>query len=180
MSLIPPPKVGKLQTALHTKAKNSPDYRFYALYDKVYRRDILECAYVRCLQQRRRTGGRRPEFRRTSRSTGRDQWLDELAEELRKGRTNPSRSDACTSRKGMASKGRWEFPASKIAWCRWLRCWSWSQSSRPTWSRSNTPTARSAAPWTPFAKSSGCSGRGTPRWWTRTYLDISIASLMPS
>ena len=48
MSLIPPPKVGKLQTALHTKAKNSPDYRFYALYDKVYRRDILELAFVRC------------------------------------------------------------------------------------------------------------------------------------
>ena len=28
MSLIPPLKVEKLQTALHTKAKNSPDYRF--------------------------------------------------------------------------------------------------------------------------------------------------------
>ena len=48
MSLIPPVTVGKLQTALHTKAKNSPDYRFYALYDKLYRRDILEWAFVRC------------------------------------------------------------------------------------------------------------------------------------
>src|SRR4029077_283847 len=47
MSLTPPLKVGKLQTALHTKAKNSPDYRFYALYDKVYRRDVLAFAYVR-------------------------------------------------------------------------------------------------------------------------------------
>ena len=35
-------------------------------------------------------------------------------------------------------------------------------------------------PWTPFAKSSGSSGRGIPRWWTRTYLDISTASPMPS
>ena len=50
MSLTPPLKVGKLQTALHTKAKNSPDYRFYALYDKVYRRDVLAFAYVRCLK----------------------------------------------------------------------------------------------------------------------------------
>ena len=49
MSLTPPLKVGKLQTALHTKAKNSPDYRFYALYDKVYRRDVLAFAYVRSL-----------------------------------------------------------------------------------------------------------------------------------
>src|SRR5262249_36619568 len=35
MSLTPPPKVGTLQDALHTKAKASPDYRFYALYDKI-------------------------------------------------------------------------------------------------------------------------------------------------
>jgi len=44
MSLPPPPTVEKLQTALHTKAKGSPDYRFYALNDKVYRRDVLEWA----------------------------------------------------------------------------------------------------------------------------------------
>ena len=31
MSLAPPPKVGKLQAALHSKAKDAPDYRFYAL-----------------------------------------------------------------------------------------------------------------------------------------------------
>ena len=71
MSLTPPPKVGKLQAALHTKAKNSPDYRFYALYDKVYRRDVLAFAYVRC-----RTNGGAPgvdgqTFRRTSRRMAR-------------------------------------------------------------------------------------------------------------
>jgi RNA-directed DNA polymerase len=48
MSLPPPPKVQKLQEALHAKAKGSPGYRFYALYDKVYRRDVLEWAYARC------------------------------------------------------------------------------------------------------------------------------------
>jgi hypothetical protein len=30
MSLVPPPKVEKLQAALHTKAKESPDYRWWA------------------------------------------------------------------------------------------------------------------------------------------------------
>ena len=43
---------------------------------------------------------------------GDDRWLDELAEELRKGDVSAlSRFGACTSLKGMASKGRWAFLA---------------------------------------------------------------------
>jgi RNA-directed DNA polymerase len=49
MSLTPPPKVQKLQAALHVKAKGSPDYRFYLLYDKLYRGDVLEFAYRCCV-----------------------------------------------------------------------------------------------------------------------------------
>ena len=37
MSLPTLPKVQKLQDTLHAKAKGSPEFRFYALYDKVYR-----------------------------------------------------------------------------------------------------------------------------------------------
>ena len=48
MSLAPPEMIGKLQAALHTKAKEAPTYRFYALYDKVYRWDVLVHAYERC------------------------------------------------------------------------------------------------------------------------------------
>jgi hypothetical protein len=44
-SLVPPPKVGKLQETLHAKAKRAPTYRFCALYDKVYRMDVLWHAY---------------------------------------------------------------------------------------------------------------------------------------
>jgi len=40
MILEPPVSVQKLQTALQAKAKGSPGYRFYLLYDKVYRKDV--------------------------------------------------------------------------------------------------------------------------------------------
>jgi hypothetical protein len=38
-NLSTPDSVQKLQTALHAKAKAEPDYRFYALYDKISRED---------------------------------------------------------------------------------------------------------------------------------------------
>jgi len=82
MSLSPPLKVGKLQTALHTKAKNSPDYRFYALYDKIYRRDVLGFAYERCRANRGVPGVDGQSFADIE-EYGVDRWLDELAEELR-------------------------------------------------------------------------------------------------
>ena len=43
-NLTTPDSVQKLQTALHAKAKAEPDYRFYALYDKI--EDILAHAYA--------------------------------------------------------------------------------------------------------------------------------------
>ena len=46
MSLQPPEKTRKLQATLHAKAKGSPGYRFYLLYDKVYRADVLAHAYA--------------------------------------------------------------------------------------------------------------------------------------
>ena len=50
-NLTTPNKVQKLQMALHAKAKSSPDYRFYALYDKIYREDILAFAYCERLSK---------------------------------------------------------------------------------------------------------------------------------
>ena len=43
-----PIRVQKLQMALHAKAKAEAGYRFYALYDKIYREDVLVHAYAQC------------------------------------------------------------------------------------------------------------------------------------
>ena len=50
-NLSTPDSVQKLQTALHAKAKAEAGYRFYALYDKISREDILAHAYAQSLRR---------------------------------------------------------------------------------------------------------------------------------
>jgi group II intron reverse transcriptase/maturase len=81
MSLATPESVQKLQTALHDKAKRSPDFRFYALYDKVYRKDVLTFAYACCKANGGAAGVDNQTFDDIE-AYGVERWLDELTQEL--------------------------------------------------------------------------------------------------
>jgi RNA-directed DNA polymerase len=78
----------KLRVALHVKAKSAPNFRFYSLYDKVYRRDVMQAAWTQC-----RTNGGAPGVDGQTftdiEKYGVERWLDELTEELRTKRYQP-------------------------------------------------------------------------------------------
>ena len=82
MSLTTPFSVQKLQTALHAKAKESPDFRFYALYDKVYRKDVLAYAYERGKANGGAAGVDNQTFEDIE-AYDRERWLDELTQRLK-------------------------------------------------------------------------------------------------
>jgi RNA-directed DNA polymerase len=81
-NLTTPKRVQKLQTALHAKAKAEAGYRFYALYDKLSRDDILAHAYAQCRSNKGAPGVDGQDFADIE-AYGVERWLAELALALR-------------------------------------------------------------------------------------------------
>lgn len=82
-NLSTPESVQKLQVALHAKAKSSDGYRFYALYDKIHRQDVLAQAWAQCRANKGAPGVDRQDFADIE-AYGVERWLAELALSLRK------------------------------------------------------------------------------------------------
>src|SRR3982751_3042712 len=74
MSLTTPSNIRELQIKLYRKAKNEPGYRFYLLYDKVYREDILSHAYKLARANKGAPGVDGQSFEDIE-STGLERWL---------------------------------------------------------------------------------------------------------
>ena len=81
-NLATPASVQKLQMALHAKAKAAPGYRFYALYDKISRDDILAHAYAQCRSNKGAPGVDGQDCADIE-AYGVQRWLGELALGLR-------------------------------------------------------------------------------------------------
>jgi RNA-directed DNA polymerase len=78
----------RLRAALHAKAKSAPKFRFYSLYDKVYRQDVLQAAWEQCRENGGAPGVDGQTFTDIE-QYGVEKWLGELVEELRTKRYEP-------------------------------------------------------------------------------------------
>jgi RNA-directed DNA polymerase len=84
VTLETPDKIRELQRKLYRKAKQEPNYRFYLLYDKVYRRDILSHAYRLVKANKGVCGVDGLTFESIEeREGGAERYLEQIAEELK-------------------------------------------------------------------------------------------------
>ncbi len=89
MSLKTPEKIRGLQEKLYAKAKEAPEYRFYLLYDKVYRGDILDFAYRLSREKNGAPGVDGRNFEDIE-AQGREEWLSGLRKELQEATYRPA------------------------------------------------------------------------------------------
>ena len=86
--LVTPEKIRILQRKLYTKAKWEPGYRFYALYDKAYRADVLRHAYNLVKSNKGSPGIDGVSFEAIDVEEGVETFLEGLAEEVKMGYSN--------------------------------------------------------------------------------------------
>ncbi|MFA5385806.1 MAG: group II intron reverse transcriptase/maturase [Eubacteriales bacterium] len=82
-------KVRDFQRKLYIKAKQEKNFRFYSLYDKTYRKDILQCAWQQCRSNKGAPGVDGISFNTIEQTIGVEIFLSEIATELKSGAYRP-------------------------------------------------------------------------------------------
>ena len=82
MLLTTPEAIRTLQRKLYVKAKQQPAYRFYALYDKLYRADILSHAWLLVKANKGSPGMDGISFEAIENGIGVERYVLELGREL--------------------------------------------------------------------------------------------------
>src|SRR6202050_4392985 len=166
--------VRKLQSSLQAKAKAEPGFRFYSLWDKVCRADVLEEAYRACRRNDGAPGCDGMTFDQIA-VHGQDRWLEELGRSCGLATIGHSPCCACGYQRATAASARLASRASATAWSRWRRCWCWDRSSRRTCCAISTASARRWTPRWRFAKPSGTSATMAGPGW-ETVISATIIS----
>ena len=178
-NLSTPDSVQKLQTALHAKAKAEPGYRFYALYDKISREDILAHAYAQCRSNKGAPGVDRQDFEAVE-AYGVERWLGELALALRQETYRPD-----PIRRVYIPKANGKFRPLGIStlWdrvCMTAAMLVLGRSLKPTFHRNFTPTVLGETPNRRWSRRESCCFAAIRKWWTPTSRTTSGAFPMPS
>jgi hypothetical protein len=138
MRLKTPEKIRNFQRKLYLKAKAEPDFRFYLLYDKIYREDILLHAYRLARSKKGAPGGDGQTFEMIEargRLGGREMWLSGIRDDLRAKTYRPLPVRRATVPKPGGGERPLGIPTiwaqGRDGWCR-APSSSWSsRSSRP-------------------------------------------------
>ena len=126
MSLpTPDSSVEKLQAALQAKAKAAPGYRFYTLWDKVCRPDVLAEAYRRCRANGGAPGVDGQTFEQIE-SAGVGPWLAALREELRRAEYRPQPLLRVWIPKGNGGQRPLGIPMVRAYCSPYQEPWGWS------------------------------------------------------
>ena len=173
--------VQKLQMALHAKAKAEPGYRFYALYDKISREDILAHAYAQCRSNKGAPGVDRQDFEAVE-AYGVERWLGELALALRQEtyRPDPIRRVFIPKANGKLRPLGISTLRDRVCLTAAMLVLEFQISSKPTFHRNSTPTVPGETLNRRWSRWKSCCFAAVRKLWTPTSRTTSGVFPMPS
>ena len=117
MQLITPETIRNSQRALYQRAKQSPKQRFYSLYDKVYRSNVVAHAFARCRANGGAAGPDGVTFESMD-DAAVQAVLSRVTEQLQANSTGRAQFGGCTFQRRTVGNDPWVFPTSSTESCK--------------------------------------------------------------